>query len=33
MTNQSDNFNEMIDGTEIMIIGAEAKRSDGWDVR
>jgi hypothetical protein len=30
MTNQSDSFNGMIDGTEMMIIGAEAKRSDGW---
>jgi hypothetical protein len=29
MTNQSDNLSEVIDGSEIMIIGAEVKRSDG----
>jgi hypothetical protein len=27
---QSDNFSEVIGGTEIMITGAEVKRSDGW---
>jgi hypothetical protein len=30
MAKQSDNFSEVIVGTEIMITGAEVKRRDGW---